>query len=82
MEKWGPPQAGPNSLDLGQGKLQALSSISEAGSGLEYLEGGGGGWTNWRHPTDLLFRGEIQRHGFIFSPRFFPLGFSVQRGER
>lgn len=28
VERWGPPQTGPNSLNLGQGKLQALSSVS------------------------------------------------------
>lgn len=32
----GRPGQGPNSLDLSQGKLQALSSVSLAGSGLKY----------------------------------------------
>lgn len=32
----GRPGQGPNSLDLSQGKLQTLSSVSMAGSGLKY----------------------------------------------
>lgn len=72
MERWGPPQSGPNSLDLRQGKLQTLSSVSSA----EHCRGDmGRGWVGeQRH---LLLAGGWGRDwnkapfGLYYSPTLF-----------